>query len=68
MAVTETPCLESEYTYISETYGHASDEMMAYYDRDQRRVCTLPEGHDCEHEFTPTSEIVLTVKATPSGK
>jgi hypothetical protein len=25
-------------------------------------TCTLPDGHDCQHEFTPDSEITISFK------
>mgnify|MGYP001589898352 CR=1 FL=1 len=52
-------CWKDKSEYASEIYGEWSDEHMTALVEDG--TCMLTDGHPGEHEFTPDSQIMITV-------
>jgi hypothetical protein len=55
-------CWTDRRTWIEETYGYLSDEYIESY-VDDSATCLLDEGHECDHEWIPDSEIGVSFPA-----
>jgi hypothetical protein len=57
---TDFPCLQSEYSYLCDTFGEFSSEVVNWVvNAPPFSVCNLPDGHDGPHEFVGGGEIVI---------
>ena len=55
-------CWMGKREWIESEYGYMSDEYVNYVGRDDgpNETCTLEDGHEGPHEWTPNDQIFLT--------